>query len=274
MKHQAQASLLLAALVFGLIGVTKTAASDQRATVSSGNREIGFQEARAWRPDVKSARSYAKSRTGRVTFSVYDMKGRFHRFDGHHRVPMASTFKVMLLVAYLRQRTVAHRALVESDHRLLKPMIRRSDSNAATQVRDMLGRGPIEDLVRRARMRSFEWHSVWGLCRTTAQDQALFMRNLRRFLPERHRRYALRQLAQITPTQRWGIGAVRPPGWRIHFKGGWGSGSGAVDHQVALITRGRHRIGLAVTTEANGSHTYGKATLKGVFRRLVRGLPR
>lgn len=29
------------------------------------------------------------------------------------------------------------------------------------------------------------------------------------------------------------IALVRPLGWRLYFKGGWGSGTGWVDHQVA-----------------------------------------
>jgi hypothetical protein len=145
---------------------------------------------------------------------------------------MASTFKVMLMVAYLRQRSVADRELTSSEHALIKPMIRRSDNEAATRIRDMLGRGPIERLADRARMQSFQWQAIWGYCRTTARDQALFMRNLGNFVPRRHRQYALHQLAQIVPSQRWGIGKVDlPRTWRLHFKGGWGSGSGAVDHQ-------------------------------------------
>jgi hypothetical protein len=59
------------------------------------------------------------------------------------------------------------------------------------------------------------------------------------------------------------------PGWRVYFKGGWGSGTGAVDHQVALLARGEERIAVAVFTAANGSHAAGKQTLEGVFRRLL-----
>jgi hypothetical protein len=76
----------------------------------------------------------------------------------------------------------------------------------------------------------------------------------------------------VVPGQRWGIGRLRVRGWRVHFKGGWGSGTGAVDHQVALLTRGDERLAVAVLTQANGSHAAGKQTLEGVFRRLLRGL--
>ena len=235
---------------------------------------ITKQEARAWRPDARAARRYANRRTGRVTFTVVDMAGRFHRHDGHHKVPMASTFKVMLMVAYLRQESVDHRKLSKSERAMIRRMIRRSDNTAATRIRDMLGRGPIETLASRARMKNFEWNAIWGYCRTSARDQAFFMRTLRRYVPKRHWLFARRQLANIIRWQRWGVGQVKPAGWDLYFKGGWGSGSGAVDHQVAQLRNGHRRIGIGVTTEGNPSHDYGKQTLEGVFRRLLRGVPR
>ena len=79
-------------------------------------------------------------------------------------------------------------------------------------------------------------------------------------------------LAHITPSQRWGIGQVQPRGWRLFFKGGWGSGTGLVDHQVALLTRENERVSLAILTYADGSHSYGKETLRGVAKRLLRAL--
>jgi hypothetical protein len=79
--------------------------------------------------------------------------------------------------------------------------------------------------------------------------------------------------AHIVPSQRWGIGRLKLPGWRLYFKGGWGSGSGRVDHQVAFLESGRTRIALAIFTEFDGSHHYGKRTLRGVAARLLRGLP-
>jgi hypothetical protein len=123
-------------------------------------------------------------------------------------------------------------------------------------------------------MHRFQYNPVWGLSRSSPRDQSRFMFRLDRFLPARHRGYARRQLARIVPSQRWGIGRLRLPGWRLYFKGGWGSGTGAVDHQVAFLESGRMRIALAIFTVGNPSHGYGKRTLRGVAARLLRGLPR
>jgi hypothetical protein len=235
---------------------------------------IGADAARAWHPDTRAARSYAERRAGKVSFAVFDMEGRLDHWGGGARYAMASTFKVMLMVAYLRSDPVDDQRLRAFDKELLRPMIRRSDNESATRIRDMLGRGPIERLADRAGMRHFAWNDVWGHCRTSARDQAFFMRTLRRYVPERHWDFAKRQLAHIVGSQRWGFGQAKPDGWKLYFKGGWGSGTGLVDHQIALLTREGRRVGVAVMTEGNPSHEYGKETLEEVAERLLRGLPR
>jgi len=105
-----------------------------------------------------------------------------------------------------------------------------------------------------------------------AADQARYFLHIDSFVAPRHRHYAMRLLNTITPAQRWGIARVRPPGWRLYFKGGWSSGTGWVDHQVALLTRGDERVSVAILTYLDGSHPHGKETLRGVALRLLRGL--
>ena len=81
-------------------------------------------------------------------------------------------------------------------------------------------------------------------------------------------------LERIVPRQRWGVARAAPRGWRLYFKGGWGSGRGLVDHQVALLTRGRERVSVAVLTSGSPGHVYATETLRGVFLRLLRPLRR
>jgi hypothetical protein len=100
------------------------------------------------------------------------------------------------------------------------------------------------------------------------------MYRLESYIPKAHRPYARYLLSHIVHSQRWGIGRVAPPGWRLFFKGGWGSGSGRVDHQVALLERKRERVALAIFTQFDPSHSYGKRTLRGVAARLLRGIDR
>jgi len=225
-----------------------------------------------WRPHFAFANRYIKHRAGSVSYGVVNTNGFYHGHRGGRTVPMASTFKVMLLATYLRK--ARHRHLRHSDRRLLAPMIRRSDNIAATRVRDLVGRHAIERLARDAHMRHFHYDQVWGLSRTSASDQARFMYRFDRYVPKRHDGYARHLLASIVPSQRWGIAKVPLHGWRLHFKGGWGIGNGSVDHQVAFLDRRGYRIAVAIMTTSDPGHGYGKQTLKGVARRLLWGLPR
>jgi hypothetical protein len=224
-----------------------------------------------WAPDVPEARAYAAQRPGTVTFAVRTEE-RTWGDRATRGVPAASTLKAMLLVAYLRQKPVRQRRLRAAERTMLSAMIRRSDNVAATRVRDRLGNRRVERFAGRAGMSRFEAHPVWGLSRVDAADLTTFMLRADHLTPRRHRRYAMRLLASIVASQRWGIARVRPRGWRLYFKGGWGSGTGLVDHQVALLRRGRERVAVAITTTDNGSHAAGKRTLRGVAKRLLRGL--
>lgn len=230
--------------------------------------------ATTWRPKMGPAIRWSGERQSNVTFAVKDTKGRLHMHRGRTKVPMASTLKVMFMVAYLRRNSVRDRKLRDSDKELLAPMIRRSDNDTATRIADMLGPKPLNRLARKAGMRDFSYTRPWGLSQTSAGDQARFMFHVERYIPKRHRHYARWLLAHVIKPQRWGIGKVDTAGWKKFFKGGWGSGTGAVDHQVVLLKRkDGTKVGLAVTTTNSPSHRYGKRTLKGVFRRLLRDLP-
>ena len=182
--------------------------------------------------------------------------------------PSASVLKAMLLVAYTR--SARDRPLRTDEKRLLDPMIRRSDNAATNVLFTRVGTGALKRLAKTAGMGRFKAVSpIWGNSQITARDQTRFFLQIDTLLPKRHRAYGLRLLRTVVKSQRWGIGRLELPGWKVYFKGGWGSGTGAVDHQVALLVRGEERVAIAVLTADNGSHAAGKKTLEGVFRRLL-----
>jgi beta-lactamase class A len=223
-------------------------------------------------PDMAAAEKYAHARRGIISFAVAT-RSRFWGFHETRTFPSASVHKAMLLVAYLNRGSVRHRDLRSGDRSLLWPMITRSDNNAASRVLGIVGTGGLRALARRTGMRRFTpVGGIWGLSRIDAEDQAHFFLKIDRYVTSRHRDYAMHLLASITPSQRWGIGRVSPTGWKLYFKGGWGSGTGWVDHQVALLRRGRQRVAVAILTHKDGSHAYGKATLQGLAARLTHGL--
>lgn len=224
-----------------------------------------------WRPAVRDAERWADGRAGDISFAVRTERRLYGRRVDRD-VPSASVIKAMLLAVYLRRPDVRARALRDDERRSLAPMIRRSDNAAASRVRDLVGNARIARFARRVGMTRFAVHPAWGYSRVTAADQTLLFLRFDRWLPRRHRAYGMRLLRTIVPRQRWGIARVAPAGWRLYFKGGWGDGSGSVNHQAALLRRGALRVSVAVMTTGNPSRAYGAATLRGVARRLVRGL--
>jgi beta-lactamase family protein len=223
-----------------------------------------------WQADYLRAQAYAEQRAGDVSFSLRTGKRHFG-FGGQRTVSGRSVIKAMYLVTYLRREDVRRRPLRPRERGLLGPMIRRSSNRAAATVLGLIGQDAVVRLARRARMRRFvPAFPIWGDSITSAADQTRFFLHIEQLLPRGHRDYALRLLATIVPSQRWGIGRVPTPGWQLHFKGGWGSGTGEAEHQVALLRRDDERIALAIMTTGNPSAAYGRRTQRGVAARLLR----
>ncbi len=226
-----------------------------------------------WHPHMLAAIGYTDTRTGDIAFAVRTSDGGFYSYRPDHDEWSASVVKAMLMVAYLDEPWVRGRALTAHDESVLGPMITESDNDDAQIVFDTVGQGALRALAGRVGMRHFATSPIWGETEITAADQTRFFLHIDSTVVPRHRAYAMSLLAGIVPSERWGIGEVAPRGWKLYFKGGWGYGTGLLDHQVALLVRGCARVSIAVLTMYDGSHPYGKETLKGIFERLLRGLP-
>jgi hypothetical protein len=225
-----------------------------------------------WRPDMRAAINYRRTRVGDIAFAVRT-DGRFYGYRADHVEWSASVVKAMLMVAYLDEPGVAGRALNSHDDSLLRPMITVSDNLAATEVWNIVGNPALQRLAARVGMTHFATAAIWGETQITARDQTRFFLHIDRYIAPRHRRYAMHLLASIVPSERWGIGELAPRGWTLYFKGGWGYGTGLLDHQVVLLKRGCARVAIAVISMYDGSHAYGKQTLRAIFSRLLTGLP-
>lgn len=237
------------------------------AKVGAQGQGRGFDLGRA----VRRARNYAGSRAGSVSFAFRGLGAR-RAFDGRRTYASASVVKVMLLLAYLRQRS--GRELRGSEKRLLRPMIRRSEDSSASRVRDLVGNSHLDALADRIGLDCFATDPNWGATRICANDMASLIKRLPRLLPSRHRGFAMRQLRRIVPIQRWGIPEV--VGWTPYFKGGWFKDPGGWrTHQIALLRSPSGReVSIAVLSSGQPNREYGRATIRGVAKRLVGRLAR
>jgi hypothetical protein len=261
-KPRLTLSLAVTAAVLALMvagGGPPAAAKDQKSQAGGD-----------WRARVADAAAFARGRTGSVSFALVDERRRLHGFGANATYSSASLVKAMLLTAYLNQGSVRGRRLRPADRRLLGPMIRVSDNDAATAVYLRVGDAGLERLARRARMKAFAVSGYWGYAQITAADQARLFAGLNRLVPRQFLADARGLLASIVSWQSWGIPEVARPHWRTFFKGGWRrSPRGQLVHQAARLERGKLSIAIAVLTDGNPSQAYGRETVRGIAARLV-----
>lgn len=225
----------------------------------------------SWEPELQAAKDYASHRKGEIEFAVRTE----HHFWGYRAtptLPSASVIKAMCLVAYLDHPDVRDRELDANDYDLLGPMIRRSSDAATNKVVSYIGYSRLRALAKRVGMKHFSTRPIWGRSRINASDQSLFFLHIDDYTAPRHRDAALGLLSSITSSQRWGLWKVIPKGWNLFSKGGWGLGTGWVDHQSALLKRDDQRVSVAILQHNTGTHAYGKETLRALGRILFRGL--
>ena len=226
----------------------------------------------AWHKRVRDATAFLQGRTGSASFAVIDERGRAHGYRARVQYSSASLVKAMLLVAYLSRREVRRRDLRPAERRLLGPMIRLSDNDAASAIYSLVGPDGLNRLAHRSGMRRFVTNPVWGGCQVAARDQAHFFARIRALLPKLHRKYALGLLRRIVSYERWGIPPGAPSGWTLYFKGGWfNDDDGWRVHQAALLRMGGRRVAIAVLTRGSPTLEYGAATITGVTSRLMHG---
>ena len=243
-----------------------------------------------WKPDYKAAKDYARQRHHNIRIIGFTLRtpSRTWSYHGTSMITAFSAIKVMILTAYLRRGDVRDRSLSSDERYNLEQMIEWSNDSATWHIFGHVHCSGLDKLARTVGMRHFEScgpnHDHWGRSLIDSDDQSLFLRDLAKYLPSKHRSYALKLLETIKRGN-WGIGEIHPSGWHVHFKSGWGCGTGQADNQVALLTRHGMRIGAAVLMKDiypdersrpggcyNNDGPYGQATLKGLFKRLLRGL--
>ena len=214
----------------------------------------------------RAAFAWAAGRAGHVAVAVVDSRGNLHGYNKWRPFVTASVVKAMLLVTYLRQ----HRTVSASMRATLTRMITVSDNAAADAVYAHVDRSAVQRLARVAHMATFRAGSAWIVSKVAPADLARFFRDMERYVPATHRRFANSLLAHIVSYQRWGIPvAAEPRGYRVYFKPGW-LGAWIMANEAARLERERVRIGLAVFTEHNPTSSYGKDTIAGVTARLLR----
>src|SRR6266540_3099539 len=102
---------------------------------------------------LASARRYARSRVGSVSFAVVEDRAELRGYRATAGYPSASVVKAMIMVAVLRR--AGHGHLTSSERALLYPMITQSDNAAAIALWNTLGADALRRVAKAAGMRRF-----------------------------------------------------------------------------------------------------------------------
>jgi hypothetical protein len=218
---------------------------------------------------IAAAARFLEGRAGRTSFAVVDSSGRLSGLRASEHFETASVVKVMMLVAFLQMRSAEHRGLSAADTALLGPMIHISDNEAASAVYSIVGSAAVSRVARESGMTAYApgvgW---WAYAQTTAADQARFFYVLGKLIPVQFYPYARGLLADIEPSQSWGVPPVARPRWEVFFKTGALPERGLFN-EVARLERHGATFTLAVLTDGDPSMSYGEQTIEGVAAALL-----
>jgi len=204
-------------------------------------------------------------RGGQVTAAVEDLyTGKVYAYDPDLAVATASIVKVQFLGTVLAEAQSAGRGLTPQEQGLAAPMIEVSDNTAASAMLAHVG-GPSAVAAFDASV-GLSGSSVianWAFSTTTAPDQLVLLHHLvnpNPVLTDQSRAYALSLLAQVEPSQAFGVTAGIAPGALQGIKTGRYPSSGVYGSIGWVRGQGRDYL-IAVLTQAEPSEQTADATM-------------
>lgn len=173
--------------------------------------------------------AYLSGLGNHVGASVYDLK-RSHWYGYNADTPFitASSVKVAIMVALLRQLEARGRPPNSTELARLKAMIEHSDNDAATalyeEVGDQAGMRRFASQIGLTGFYPADSHTRgWGWSTITPSAMARLLTKLwrHRMLNESDRALALRLMSHVESDQRTGVGTTAPAGAFVAMKNGW-----------------------------------------------------
>ena len=237
--------------------VSADAAGDGTCCPGAGADAVDTQAASAYLQDLR--------RPLRVGYAVVSASGQvLAQQNGAMEVPGGSITKAMLLVAYLER--LGDRPVDPDAGAHLAPMIQESDNADGTWTFEQVGAGAVLRLAAQVGMRGFALSTsdplyVLGQSRVTALDLARLFARIGQLIPERNRAWAMGLLANLSPSDQWGILSAGI-GVTASKAGWYPEPDGWVVNQAGQLETGGQTVGLAILTEDGSSFTAGQQVLQ------------
>jgi beta-lactamase class A len=272
------ASLLgCVAVLLGLVAVPSASAVAASSAIcwSSSHASLAAGLSR----DIESA---LRGRVSAVAVGVEDPgEGLQCWLNASEHFDSASVVKVTILGALLYRTQAWHKSLTRTEVAQARAMITESDNDAASYLWTDVGRSYLQHFLDLAGMtHTFLGPGIyWGLTQITASDEMRLLRLLaakNTVLDTSSRDYALDLMAQVIPSQRWGVTAGAPRGLTVHVKNGWlplATGGWRI-HSIGDFTGRGDGYSIVVLTQDNPSMSYGIDTIEAIAEAVNRDLNR
>jgi beta-lactamase class A len=272
------ASLLgCVAVLVGLVAVPSASAVAASSAIcwSSSHASLAAGLSR----DIESA---LRGRVSAVAVGVEDPgEGLQCWLNSSEHFDSASVVKVTILAALLYRTQDWHKSLTRTEVAQARAMITESDNDAASDLWTDVGRSFLQHFLDLAGMtHTFLGPGIyWGLTQITASDEMRLLRLLvtkNTVLDTASRDYALDLMAQVIPSQRWGVTAGAPRGLTAHVKNGWLplATHGWRIHSIGDFTGRGGGYSIVVLTQDNPSMPYGIDTIEAIAKEINRDLNR
>lgn len=204
-----------------------------------------------------------------------DLICEYHQWREFHA---ASVVKVITLGALLYELQHSHQAISPYQAGLARAMITESDNGAQDALWNEIGMTELQQFVTAAHMRHTELgqDDFWGLTEVNPHDELLLLHLLldrNPVLDAASRAYALRLMAQVTPSQGWGVPAGAAADTTAHLKNGWLPDPYEWDiNSIGNFTRRDGDYSIVILTKGNPDMDYGVSTVEAVARRINKEL--
>jgi len=205
------------------------------------------------------------ARPGLVTAAAEDLyTGKVYTYNPGLALVTASIVKVQFLGTVLVEAQRAGRALTPQEQGIAAPMIEVSDNNAASAMLALVGGPPaVAGFDASVGLGASSVIANWAFSTTTATDQLTLLHHLvdpNPVLSDQSRAYALSLMAQVEPSQAFGVSAGIGPGALRAIKTGRYPSAGVYGSIGWVKGQGRDYL-VAVLTQAEPSEQLADATM-------------
>ena len=203
-----------------------------------------------------------------VNIAVYNHETKqttFYNSDNNGVYYSASIIKVSILTNLLKQHETNNTTLSETEDSLAQQMIEESSNDAATALLTTYEGGfsaPDSLFVDLNMSQSQMNTSAWGLTTTTASDQVKLLNSLAYgitpVIDADDRSYILNLMANVDPSQNWGVGTGIDSDATVELKNGWLDYNNSwIVNSIGHITTSDSNYTIAVLTYGNLSEQDG-----------------